>query len=280
MPGDRYGMWTIVKEVERYYIPSGRPLRRFLCKCDCGTLREILLGTLRAPTLRSCGCAKKKKKSQPWTAAPLGVKYGKLTVTKEVDPILNKNNHNTRYVLCKCDCGNEKVASIHSLKSGNTKSCGCLGINIYYNQHLYLTWSGMKTRCYDKTSRAAKYYLNRGITICEEWRNSYNVFAEWALSHGWKKGLQIDRIDNDGNYTPNNCRFVTPSQNTRNRSCSVLYDFHGENIVLLEILERLGRECDYVYLLGRISHGWTLEEALSIPKGMARKKYYNLKKEQ
>ena len=87
------------------------------------------------------------------------------------------------------------------------------------SQHpLYHKWRGMKRRCYDKNDSHYQYYGGRGITICEEWLYSFKAFYEWSLENGWEEGLEIDRINNDGNYEPSNCRYVTRKTNCNNRS--------------------------------------------------------------
>ncbi len=103
------------------------------------------------------------------------------------------------------------------------------------------------------------WYANRGITISQDW-DTYDKFEEWALSHGWKKGLQIDRIDNNGDYSPQNCRFVTPKENSRNRRNTRWVVFCGERISLAELAERTG--VDRRKITYRLNKGMTAEEAI------------------
>lgn len=130
----------------------------------------------------------------------------------------------TRY-YCLCDCGRTNRILRASLVSGLTKSCGCLGesrraaantLHGFSNTKLYSIWESMKDRCYNKNKERYKDYGGRGITVCDSWLNSPEVFCLWAKDK-WKPGLQIDRRDNDGNYTPSNCRFVTRSINCANQ---------------------------------------------------------------
>ena len=133
------------------------------------------------------------------------------------------------YWHCKCTCGNETDVRGDSLRSGDTKSCGCLQRERSSEQNTthgcvyepwYHTYKDMMQRCGHweggKESDLRKY-RDRGITVCELWRNSPRAFGDWLLSHGWRKGLQIDRIDNSQGYSPDNCRVVTPKENSNNR---------------------------------------------------------------
>jgi len=155
----------------------------------------------------------------------IGKRYGLLTIVQDVG--VKKKN---RLVKCRCDCGRTKTIQLRSLKSQNTRSCGCLrdgkigalnrthGMKGTHKQHpLYLVWRGIKTRCFNPRCKAFKTYGARGITICAEWKDDPVAFAAWCLEHGWKPGLTIERIDNDGDYEPSNCEFISKSENTIRR---------------------------------------------------------------
>lgn len=132
--------------------------------------------------------------------------------------------------LTVCDCGNYHFVPCCELLRGNTRSCGCLSIdklkernkdNLYAYKHggkhlrLYRTWQNMKNRCYNKNIKFYKNYGGRGIIICDEWKNSFMEFQDWAKSFGYKNNLTIDRINNDGNYDSSNCQWITKAENTR-----------------------------------------------------------------
>lgn len=144
--------------------------------------------------------------------------------------------------LCRClgrqgnDCGNELVVRGDSLRSGHTLSCGCLRRELARerntshgcaNEPWYPIYAAMMQRCghwEGAPERELRLYRDRGITVCEEWRESPRAFGEWLLTHGWRKGLQIDRIDNSQGYCPENCRVVTPKENTNNRRNTLRLD--------------------------------------------------------
>ena len=140
--------------------------------------------------------------------------------------------------LCRClgkngdDCGNEVVVRGDYLRSGNTKSCGCLQrerstTHGCWHKTWYEVYHSMMKRCGHSegaSERSLRDYRDRGITVCELWKNSPQDFGDWLLSHGWRKGLQIDRIDNNQGYSPENCRVVTPKENANNRRNTLRLD--------------------------------------------------------
>lgn len=143
----------------------------------------------------------------------------------------------------------------------------CEKARIYRKSHpLQSIHIGMLKRCgvYDCDSIKFKYYKGRGITICDEWM-SFPVFEKWAMEHGWKKGLQIDRIDNNGNYSPDNCRFVTPKENGRNKRNNRIVIYKGKEYVLSEANELFAQHISSRTIYSRLSLGWSYEEAISKP---------------
>ena len=141
----------------------------------------------------------------------IGTKYGKLIILAESIPYNHPNGDKYRKMKCLCDCGNEIKVLLSCLRSSHTKSCGCLLRKHGLSEHpLYQVWSNMNYRCYDSKNPNYKNYGARGINICKGW-NNVSVFIKWALYNGWQKGLVIDRINNDKDYSPKNCRFVTNS---------------------------------------------------------------------
>jgi hypothetical protein len=139
-------------------------------------------------------------------------------------PTIN-SNYTKKYGLYECDCGNQFEAIIASIKKGNTNSCGCLRKRTTSEQgkrnrkhglgysRIYDTWHHMVSRCYNESDKSFSNYGGRGISVYDEWKNSLEIFNEWAINNGYSDDLTIDRINNDGNYEPGNCRFVTRSRN-------------------------------------------------------------------
>lgn len=204
----------------------------------------------------------------------VGEKYGRLLVVDRAEPL----NGKTRF-LCKCDCGKECIVHRSSLVSGNTTSCGCyktenakkLYSSVRQNdKRLYAVWNGIKQRCNNPNNKSYHNYGGRGIKMDEEWANHYETFYRWAVSAGYKKGLEIDRIDNDGNYCEENCRFVEKKTQANNKRNVKLYTIDG-------ITKSLPQWCseydqDYYVVYQRVRRlGWSIEDALRAPKNQHNK---------
>lgn len=147
-----------------------------------------------------------------------GKKYGRLYVKGFAG---NDKFGHSKW-KCRCDCGAEVLVIGDNLKRGISNSCGCYvrDKNTTHNMthhKLYSVWKAMVSRCHNKKDRFYHNYGKRGICVCREWRDSNALFFEWAMTHGYKEGLVIDRVDNDGPYAPWNCRFVTRKESSKNR---------------------------------------------------------------
>lgn len=200
----------------------------------------------------------------------------RLTAVTEVEPSVSPSGRLRRRILCKCDCGKEKVILLQNILNGHTISCGCLGaertrerctkhgLTTHNKQHpLYAVWKAMKRRCDNPNSREYKWYGARGIKVCEEWRDP-KVFFDWALSNGYQAGLEIDRIDNNGNYEPGNCRFTTHTINNRNKRDNHIVTIGEETRCITAWAEEAGirRSTLYSRIIGL---GWEAERALMAP---------------
>lgn len=153
-------------------------------------------------------------------------KFGKWSVVSAFDCA----KYNDK-VLCQCECGTERMVLKCSLITGKSTNCGCTRkeslskrntTHGQRNTNLYNVWRNMRSRCYDPKTEYFARYGGRGISVCDEWRDRFEPFYEWSKNNGWLIGKQIDRINNNGNYEPSNCRFVSASENCRNRSSSKL----------------------------------------------------------
>ena len=214
----------------------------------------------------------------------VGQKFGRLTVIK----YLYSKKHKP-YWLCQCDCGNEYVACSGALRDGNTRSCGCLAKesfremiknNIKHGMSeskIYYIYKGMKQRCYNPTGTNYKNYGGRGIKVCDEWlgEHGFENFYKWAIDNGYKdlphKQCTIDRIDVNGNYEPNNCKWSNAVEQANNTRRNVNINFNGKT----QTLTRWCRELDLSIgmVLSRIHRGVKIEIALTTPK-TDRHKYY------
>ena len=164
-------------------------------------------------------------------------RFGSLTVVEPADNVQCGDTSVTAWV-CKCDCGAYKVVTTRHLLDGGTRSCGCMKhvkntIHGMRHTRLYRIWCAMKYRCNNSNSAKYNRYGGRGIKICDEW-NDFEPFMEWSLSHGYTDELSIDRIDNDGDYTPENCRWADAITQSKNNSRTLKIEKDGEVHTLTE----------------------------------------------
>lgn len=162
-------------------------------------------------------------------------KINMLTAIKKIE---SKNNRT--YWLCKCDCGKEIEVMTQDLIYKTKYSCGCVRKKKKNNYHkydfkvkrLYNIWCEMKHRCYRKENNDYKYYGEKGIKLCEEWKNNFLEFQNWSLNNGYQDNLTIDRINSNDNYCPNNCRWITLKENSLNRKGIIKINYNGKNMCL------------------------------------------------
>lgn len=197
----------------------------------------------------------------------VGLKFNHLTIIEEAGWLLY-NTQRTKLVKAQCDCGACIICPLNRIKTGNTKSCGCLrakysGITNKGDDYKRINnmYHHMKSRCYDRNNNRFSRYGGRGIVVCEEWINDFQAFYFWAVKNGYNKGLQIDRKDNNGNYCPENCRFVTALENSRNTSRNRNIEINGVTKTIAEWAEisnikqeTLGR---------RVKKGWSEDKLLT-----------------
>lgn len=271
-PGETYGRLTVLKRAgER--DNSGHAL--YLCECSCGSIVKRTAYNLSSNKEPSCGCYMRDVKIKME-----GQRFGRWTV-------LERAHKDTRgvYWLCRCDCGVERIVNGRMLRSGKTKSCGCYyegrqtkrgcdwgraenpRTSMYTHglsgTRLFRIWCGMKQRCYNPNHHKYRIYGGRGIRICDEWISDFNVFYEWAVSHGYGDDLTIDRIDVNGNYCPENCRWATSEEQSNNTRQNRFLKFNGETHTTKEWADITG--INPSTLRSRLRLGWSAEEALTRP---------------
>lgn len=186
-----------------------------------------------------------------------GQRFGRLTVVKRAPDHFTKSGSRITMWHCACDCGEEKNVTANALRKGVTISCGCYAREInsirtsernrkmatkngLSKEKLFHVWNAIRHRCYFETDDFYHIYGGRGIRMCDEWKEDYSAFKEWALKNGWKDGLSIDRIDNNGPYCPENCRWATAKEQANNRRSNRLFSAFGVTLNIQQWSERLG----------------------------------------
>jgi len=194
----------------------------------------------------------------------IGKRFGHLVIKDIV-----RNNYHS-FALCVCDCGVEKQTRLDHLISGSTKSCGCQQhknrkpTNVIHSSsktRLYCIWIGMKQRCFNKNHNEFNRYGGRGITVCKEWLD-FSVFKKWAKTHGYADNLTIERVDVNGDYCEQNCRWIPLSEQLKNTSRSVFITFNGETLCANDWCKRFGLPNNSV--IRRYRKGLPLEEVFKL----------------
>jgi hypothetical protein len=200
----------------------------------------------------------------------VGQRFGRLTVISDVG-----NRHHESLWECICDCGNTTLVICNNLRRGTTKSCGCYmkertrDVSTTHGQSrvglttlVYMCWGSMMKRCYNSKHRDFKYYGGRGIKVCERWHKFENFFEDMGNP---PEGMTLDRIDNDGDYTPENCRWATWEEQQNNRGNNHWVEFKGERKTVTQWERSLGMNKNTLWR--RLYRGWSIEQALTTPVG-------------
>lgn len=201
-----------------------------------------------------------------------GMRFGRLAVMGLGETKVSPKGKKTPLWKCKCDCGNEISVTYSHLTLNHTKSCGCLRDEQRRTSHtvhglshsrIDEIYKSIKERCYNPRCKAYYRYGGRGIKMCDEWLHDKQAFFEWAFKNGYQNDLSIDRINNDGDYEPNNCRWTTAKEQANNTSKNRRISFNGEEHTLSEWQDIVGISQKTIGY--RIRSNWSIEDALTIP---------------
>lgn len=191
-----------------------------------------------------------------------GKRFGRWTVLHPTD-LRSGSDYKWR---CLCDCGNEKLVSSSSLKEGSSKSCGCFLVEKNTRHGLrgtrvYSIWAAILQRCNNPNNNGYPNYGGRGVKVCERWMKFENFYADMGANPG---GMTVDRIDNDGDYCPENCRWATQKEQVQNRRNTRLFTYKDVSMVLDDWARKIGIKRSTLSM--RIySYGWSIEKALTTP---------------
>lgn len=199
-----------------------------------------------------------------------GQRFGKWTVLSQLPKTVTKSGVNAYWVLCRCDCGTEKPVNQGSLRTGASKSCGCvfpgnrrkdITRHGYSSSSTYRSWTAMLNRCNNKNNESIySFYGGRGITVCERWHSFENFLADMGER---PKGLSIDRIDTNGNYEPENCRWATSLEQMSNRRTTRRIEYLSQMVTARELHNLTG--LPFNVLSWRIHENWPIDKILSTP---------------
>lgn len=196
------------------------------------------------------------------------MKFNRLQLVEYTEPKIRINGSSRVMAIFVCDCGNEKVYDFYSVKSGHTKQCiDCARKSAARSRKthglikhpLYRKWQDMKNRCRNEKVDRYPSYGGRGISVCKEWEDDFQVYYDWCMANGWEKGLSVDRIDVDGNYEPSNCRIVTLAEQHYNKRNTYYVTIDGEKYSLSKLLLDNGLSHKYKLIWLQLKQGWKIE---------------------
>lgn len=258
LSGKTFGEWRVIERSKN----RGKTVM-WRCECSCGTIRDVSGSGLKNGTSKCCGRCKEN--------ALYGKKFGRLTALAPTDKRAACKSVIWR---CECECGAIKEYPITWLLRGKVVSCGCRKAENLWAKNkpvhgksgtpIYGVYRAMLNRCYYVKDVAYKNYGGRGIAVCDEWKKSFVNFYGWAIANGYSKELTIDRIDNNGNYEPSNCRWVTYKEQANNTRKNRFIEYNGTTLTLSQWSEKTGISQSAIERRINLRH-WTIEKALTTP---------------
>lgn len=263
--GDKFGRLKVIEYAGRNY----RNRKTWLCECECGNKKVISQDDLKSGKTNSCGCLRKEMMSEKSFKDLKGKRFGEWTVLD----LSGKNKYNQRLWKCKCSCGEIAEVTSGVLLGGYSRSCrDCAYKKKGENQkthgmsrnRIYKIYQGVLNRCNNKNNYSFEHYGGRGIMVCDKWsgEHGFENFYKWAIENGYSEELTIDRIDVNGNYEPDNCRWVDMKAQANNRRNNVSIMYNGKNQTLAQWSEELG--INFYTLYARIEkNNWDVERAFT-----------------
>lgn len=265
LTGRVFGRLTVV-----CYLEKRKSYHYWKCKCSCGVCHFVETSNLTSGRTKSCGCFGREVQSEHENL--IGKKFGHLMVTG-----LAERRGGEILWNCRCSCDNEAVVSGPHLKSGHTKSCGCwqqesreaARTHGYSGTRVYVAWNDMVRRCNPETvnKHRRQHYVNNGVIVCSRWMKFENFLADMGEPPTPKH--EVDRINNNGNYEPGNCRWATRSEQMRNQSGNKMVSCRGEIRCIAEWSDISGVPKGRISK--RLKDGWDAERAIFVPPRVMRR---------
>lgn len=268
LTGKEFGKLTVIEFAGR--DKHKRPM--WLCRCSCKEQNEVIVISIRLSQgiVKCCNCS---RNGIPYGSVRdlTGYVFGRLTIIK----YLGSDKHNKSKWLCKCSCplGKEVEVMASNLTNGNTQSCGCIRLerSIEASQTHRMTgtpeyhsWWSMRARCYDKNNNRYERYGGRGIKVCERWlQDKQNFFDDMGPQPKDGKRYTIERIDSNGDYTPENCKWATYEEQANNTSTNRWIEYNGQKFTIAQLAKKFN--INPSIFLSRIDNGWDIELAGLIP---------------
>lgn len=254
--GRTFGKLTVLQKAEK----RGRHTM-WLCRCECGAQSIAQTSNLTRRHTTSCGCSK----GRVWNLPNLtGKRFGRLVVLNLTR--VHRSGSLTRAWRCQCDCGKTCICSATNLTQATVVSCGCYNREIITRHGLsgtkiHRAWVSMRSRCSDPKVPGYKDYGGRGIKVCERWSSFELFMQDMGIP---EPGMQIDRIDNDGNYDPGNCRWADVKQQSENRRSTRVFAHEGQSLTIPAWARKVGISKNVLYKR-LMEFDWPIEKALTTP---------------